>query len=136
MGNGDTVHSRIVNVSSTAVLLSVAVTSAAQVLIESEAGLSTETLMQSVIQIGGPTALGALAANVIVPVKVASDLKYTKLAMRGALAGGVACGVLVLSGGLPMQVDAQLLSLAAVVGGAVAASTVLAYDWGQIFPPQ
>jgi len=131
--SGQTVLSVISKQTSAAVLTAVGVTSLVQTLVTGEAGVGAESLMQSVVQIGGPTALGALAANTIVPLRDSSDLRFEKLAMRGAIAGGVACGVLILAGALPMQVDAQLLSLAGLVGLGAAAGDIVAMDLDAIF---
>ena len=131
-----TLESKIGKDYSTAVLVAVGATSLVQTLVTGEAGFSGESFMQSVVQIGGPTAVGALVANMITTFEpsVTQDINYKKLAPRAAIAGGVACGVLILSGALPMQVDTQLISLAALVGLGTAAGDIVAHDWTSIFP--
>ena len=117
------------------VLLAVGSTSLVQTLVASEAGgLSAEALMQSIVQIGGPTAIGSLVAHMVpgLKVKTTHDLRLEKLAMRGAVAGGVAVGVLILAGALPPQVDMQLLALAGLVGVGTAIGDIVALDLSAI----
>jgi hypothetical protein len=120
---------------SKAALVGAVATSVVQTVVTSEAGFGVEGIFQSLVQIGGPTALGILAANTIVPFDGKPDsLKFDVLSKRSAIAGMTAAGVLVLSGAIPMEVDMGLISLMAFVGAGSAVADILIADWNQIFP--
>ena len=56
------------------------------------------------VQVGGPCAIGAAASYAIYkPTDSSKSLKHW--VYRGALAGGVATGVLIYSGALPATLD-------------------------------
>ena len=86
-------------------------------------GASVGGVVQQLVQVGGPTAIGAAAAFAFKPISQSeSKSDFLQVAV---LSGGVATAVLIYAGVMPAQLDVQTLSFVALVGGAVAASNYL-----------
>lgn len=66
----------------------------------------------NIVQFGAPVALGTNVANLFPGISLKpTNRKITDYVYRGVVAGGVAAGVLMAAGVLPLQFDVQLLSL-------------------------
>lgn len=90
-------------------------------LVNSAEGGSLTGVVQNLVQVGGPCALGAAASYAIYkPDNTSKDVKHW--IYRGALAGGIATGVLIYSGAMPPVLDVATLSFVALVGGATVLS--------------
>lgn len=86
-------------------------------------GASVGGVVQQLVQVGGPTAIGAAAAFTLLPITSGEPSKqYLQVAL---ISGGVATAVLIYAGVMPAQLDVQTLSFVALVGGSVAASNYL-----------
>ena len=109
---------------SKAVLYAALANSLLSELVNSAEGLSLTGVAQNLVQVGGPTALGALVAYYAYPVKTNKTL--TDYIYRGAIAGTTATAVLFYAGAMPVAADVQTLSFIALVGGATALGEILA----------
>lgn len=80
----------------------------------------------NLVQIGGPTALGAAAANVVYGPTLPSNGKggvnydLSSYAVRGAISGATATAVLMYAGALPVVFDSQTFAFAGLVAAATA----------------
>lgn len=111
------VGSRVVSIASTQALLAGAFATGITLFV-SEAEASAAGLGAIALSVGAPTVVGALIANVVMPVKnwdVSLDVK------RGIAAGAAGVGFLMATGQLPVQLDVQLLGTVGLIG----VSTVL-----------
>ena len=129
----ETVVGLAAKIASKGVLAGALATSVAQTMVVSAEGLGVESIFQSLLQIGGPTALGMLAANTVTSYTGSdAQLKYDKLIKRGVISGGVAVGVLMLAGGLPVGFDVQTAGLIGVVALGSMVGDYVAHDWATL----
>ena len=128
-----TVRGQATKIASQGVLAGALVTSVAQTMVVSAEGLGVESIFQSLLQIGGPTALGILAANTVTAYTGSdAQLQYDKLIKRGVISGGVAVGVLMLAGGIPTGFDVQTAGLIGVVALGSMVGDYIAHDWNTL----
>lgn len=80
----------------------------------------------ALLSVGGPTALGALVANKMIPVSKGQTKQLTNYVERGLIAGVVATGVLMGAGALPVTFDIQTLAFVGLVGVSCAIGDVFA----------
>ncbi len=91
-----------------------------------EGAFDVNTLALNLVQIGGPTALGAAAANIVYGPTLPSngkggvDYDLSSYAVRGAISGATATAVLMYAGALPVVFDSQTLAFAGLVAAATA----------------
>ncbi len=117
IGSGMTLETKLTQQTAEQILASAAV---AVVLAEVLGGSpSFSGLVQQVVPVGGPVALGAAVAAMVSPYKDSSKGIMGRYLKRGVIAGAVAAGVAMFAGLLPEELDAQTLSFVGVVAGSV-----------------
>lgn len=117
------VHGYTLKQGSQAILYSVGVASLAATFLNGDE-VGTANFLANIIQFGAPVAVGAAAAN-IYPGNLGADKKLSDYFTRGLVAGGVAAGVLIGAGALPLTLDLQTLSLVGLAGVSVIAGEAL-----------
>ncbi len=82
----------------------------------------------TLIQLGGPVALGAAVANILYyPVQdPQSRHQLTSYVIRGAIAGATATAILMYAGAMPVAFDTQTLAFVGLVAGATAIGDAVA----------
>ncbi len=91
-----------------------------------EGGFNMGEVALNLVQIGGPTALGAAVANITYGPTLPSngkggvDYDWQSYLVRGAISGAAATAVLMYAGALPVVFDSQTLAFAGLVAGATA----------------
>ena len=80
--------------------------------------LSGEGVMQNLMTVGAPSAVGGLVASLAIPLSNASPKADMR---RGLIAGAATVTVLVATGAIPYLLDTQM----AVLFGTVAAGTMI-----------
>lgn len=101
---------------STAVIEDVVLGSVATTVIGSylaEGNLGAEGVLQNLLPLGGPTAMGILAAHYVLPA--ASNSSDMDMAYRGVIAGAVTVALLVGTGAIPWVLDSQTMVLVGTV---------------------
>lgn len=80
-----------------------------------------ETIPQTLLTIGGPAAIGALAVDIIDPSMHESNLEF-----RALVAGGIAMGALIVVGATPAVIDQSFLITLGLISAGVYTGTTLA----------
>ncbi len=73
----------------------------------------------TLIQLGGPVALGAAVANLFYP-PATTPHQLPRYLYRGAIAGATATAILMYAGALPVAFDVQTLAFVGLVAGSTA----------------
>ena len=80
----------------------------------------------TLIQLGGPVALGAAVANIIIAPASGPNAQLPNYLYRGAIAGAVATAVLMYAGALPVAFDMQTLAFVGLVASSTAIGDAIA----------